>query len=406
MTPPTRSAARTSLIALASTLAIQMYTSVAASAPAVLAPMLAPDLGITPTWIGVFVGLMYAGAMLGSLGCGEFVARFGAIRVSQACVLICAVGIAVMAVVPPSAAALLVAAAILMGLGYGPITAASSEVLARTTPPDRMALTFSIKQTGVPAGAALAGALLPAGALAFGWRGAFIGVAVLAVIVVVAAEPTRNALDLRNPDRKPFSLAAILSPLRLIARTPRLLELSVGGFAFAAVQVCVSSFLVVYLTQSLGWSLVAAGFALTCTTLAAVPGRMVWGAVADRSRSATPILATIAILACFCGLGLVLSRPAWPTVAVLALAAIYGFTALGWNGVQLSELARRAPPGAAAPVTGASGFISFGGVMVGPIVFAGLAGATGGYRAGFALCATVSGLTAGVLLLRNRSQPE
>ena len=29
---------------------------------------------------------------------------------------------------------------------------------------------FSIKQTGVPAGAALAGALLPVAALAVGWR--------------------------------------------------------------------------------------------------------------------------------------------------------------------------------------------------------------------------------------------
>jgi len=152
---------RQALVALVATLAIQVFTSFAATAPAVLAPALAPDLGITPKWIGVFVSLVYAGAMLGSLGCAGFIARFGAIRVSQASVLLCAIGLAFVALLPGSAAPLLAGAAFLMGVGYGPITPASSEVLIRTTPKDRMGLTFSIKQTGVPAGAALAGAILP-----------------------------------------------------------------------------------------------------------------------------------------------------------------------------------------------------------------------------------------------------
>jgi len=153
---------RTALVALAATLAIQIFTSLTSAAPAVLAPAIAHDLGITPTWIGVFVGLVYAGAMLGSLVCGGFIARYGAIRVSQVCVLFCAAGIASVALLPAAAVPLLVAAAFTMGVGYGPITAASSEILIRTTPRERMALTFSIKQTGVPAGAALAGAVLPA----------------------------------------------------------------------------------------------------------------------------------------------------------------------------------------------------------------------------------------------------
>jgi predicted MFS family arabinose efflux permease len=317
-------------------------------------------------------------------------------------VLICGLGIAAMALVPAAAVALLIVSAIVMGIGYGPITVASSELLARTTPPDRMALTFSIKQTGVPAGAALTGALLPAAALVAGWRGAFLGVAVLGIAVVVAAQPTRNALDLRNPDRRPFSLSAMLGPLRTIARTPRLLELSLAGFAMAAVQVCLSSFLVVYLTQSLHWSLVASGLALTCATISAVPGRIIWGAVADRSRSATRILATIAFLAALSGSGLAMAGETWPAAAILPLAALYGFTAIGWNGVQLSELARRAPIGMAAAVTGASGFITFGGVMAGPMAFAALGGLTGSYRAGFALCAAISGITAAVLFVRER----
>ena len=397
MTPTRKDA----FVALVATLAIQAYVSVVASAPAVLAPILATDLGIAPSLIGVFVGLLYAGAMLSSLSGGEFVARFGAIRVSQAATLLCAAGLAMMAIVPVVAAVLLVVAAFLIGLGYGPITSASSELLARTTAPDRLALTFSIKQTGVPAGAAIAGAVLPALALALGWRLAFLVVAAGGLVVAVGAEPTRRALDLRNPDRKVLSIGAILAPLRLIFRTPRILELSLTGCAFAAVQTCLTSFLVVYLTDSNGWTVVAAGLALTCAAVAAVPGRMIWGAIADRTRAATRVLAVIGFIACVCGVALAASGPTWPTAVLLLIAAVYGSSAIGWNGVQISEVARRSPPGATASMTGASGFITFSGVMIGPMLFAGIVTATGSYRPAFLACATVSGVGA-FLLLRRR----
>jgi predicted MFS family arabinose efflux permease len=390
---------RDAFVALASTLAIQAYVSVVASAPAVLAPILAADLGIAPSLIGVFVGLLYAGAMLSSLSGGEFVARFGAIRVSQAATLICSTGLAMMALVPASAVVLLVIAALLIGIGYGPITSASSELLARTTPPDRLALTFSIKQTGVPAGAAIAGAVSPALAIALGWRAAFLAIAVVGILVAVGAEPTRRSLDLRNPGRNVLSLRAILAPLWLIFRTPRILELSLTGCAFAAVQTCLSSFLVVYLTDALGWTVVAAGLALTCAAVAAVPGRMIWGAVADRTRAATRVLAVIGAIACVCGIALASSAPGWPTIVLLVIAAAYGATAIGWNGVQISEVARRSPPGATASITGASGFITFSGVMLGPVLFAAVVTAAGGYRPAFLACAAVSGI-ASIFLFR------
>ena len=54
---------------------------------------------------------------------------------------------------------------------------------------------FSIKQTGVPAGAALAGALLPVAALALGWRTALVLVASLGLGVIAAAAIDAQALD-------------------------------------------------------------------------------------------------------------------------------------------------------------------------------------------------------------------
>ena len=394
--------AASSFAALSATLAIQVYTSVTATAVAVLAPVLALEFGIAPSWIGVFIGLLYVGAMAGSLASGELVGRYGAIRVSQACVLLCAVGMIAMAVLPATGVALFALTAVLMGMGYGPITVASSEVLVRTTRPDRMALTFSIKQTGVPAGTAIAGALLPAAALAFGWRGAFAAVALAGLFVAASSEPVRRALDLRHGGRGPVTLRSLLAPLAMVTRAPRLLELALTGLAFASVQVSITSFLVVYLTDALGWSLVAAGLALTCVTIAAVPGRIVWGIVADRTRRARTVLVTIGLVSALCGIAFACAQPSWPAWVLLPLATVYGFTAIGWNGVQISEVARRAPAGAAAAATGGSGFITFTGVMLGPMVFGALAAITGGYRASFLLCAATSALAAMFLLRRNQ----
>jgi uncharacterized protein (DUF58 family) len=107
--PPSRAAAT----ALAVTLALQMFTSLAATATSVLAPMIASDLGVSPNLIGVFVGIIYVGSMAGSLAAGGFVERFGAIRVSQTCVLLCAASLAAVCAgaAPPSSLVVLLALA-------------------------------------------------------------------------------------------------------------------------------------------------------------------------------------------------------------------------------------------------------------------------------------------------------
>ena len=170
------------------------------------------------------------------------------------------------------------------------------------------------------------------------------------------------------------------------------------GFAYASVQLCLSTFLVIYLHETLQWSLVAAGLALTCATISAVASRIIWGMVADRWLAPRRVLALIGLLAAACGLTMGFAGTGWPTWTLLVLAGAYGACAIGWNGVQLAELARQAPAGDAGAVTGASGFITFAGVLIGPPVFAGLAAASGSYRTGFIVAGLVSGFAAIALL--------
>ncbi len=402
-----RQAAQVAAVALIVTLAIQMFTALTVSAIAVLAPEIARSFALPPNLVGVFVGMVYLGSMTASLASGGFIERYGAIRVSQCAVLLCAAGIAAVALLNGLSVAgllLLALAPLVIGIGYGPITAASSHVLVQTTAPSRMALTFSIKQTGVPAGAALAGAALPGLALALGWRMTIGFVAVAGLLIAVAAQSSRAHLDAdRNPRRK-LSLAGVFAPLKLVWCQGALIELAFTGLIYAATQMCLMSYLVVYLTATTGASLISAGFALTMANLGGIVGRIGWGAVVDRGVAPRTMLGLLGIAAAACAYATASFSSDWPGLPLLAVCAIFGATAIGWNGVQLAEVARLAPAGQAGAITGAAGFLTFGGVVLGPPAFALLAALTGSYRIGFTVFGTLSGLCGLRLLYVQRAR--
>ena len=403
---PGAAGSRAAMVALAITLAIQIFTALAATAASVLAPEIGRDLGIAPKMIGVFVGLIYAGSMAAGLASGGFIERYGPIRVSQICVLACAGGVALVAAataLPGILVPALIAAPVVIGLGYGPITPASSQVLVRTAPPSRLALTFSIKQTGVPVGAALAGAVLPAVALAMGWRAAFLGVAAIGIAVALAAQASRAALDIGRVPGRRLTIAGVFAPLRQLLRVDALVELVIVGFVYAALQVCMMSFLVIYLTETLGYSLVAAGLALTAANVGGVIGRILWGAVADLYVRPRALLGLIGVAAGACAWATVGFGAGSSAAAVLAVSVAFGGTAIGWNGVQISEVARNAPSDQVGAITGASSFVTFGGVLIGPPAFALVSALTGGYRTGFAAFGSFS-LACGLWLLTRRRQ--
>ena len=382
MTASVRTGALTALVA---TLAIQVYASLAATAVSVLAPAIAPDLGLAPNLVGVFVGLVYATAMTAALCSGTFIVRYGAIRVSQVGVLFSGVGLALLPIATalPASLALLILAPLIIGSGYGPITPASSQILARTTPPNRMGLVFSIKQTGVPAGAALGGAVLPAITLAIGWQATLIAIALMAFAVAIAAQPIRADLDAMLDRSRSFTLAATLRPLRKIFANPVLSELTIVSFFYASLQMCLMGFLVVYLTDALRWSLVAAGFALSAATIGGIAGRILWGAVADHFVRPRVLLGLLGLAAGACSLATAFYPADAPVTPLLVLSGLFGMTAIGWNGVQLAEVARHSAQGEAGAITGASAFVAFAGVVIGPPLFGFIAAATGDYRPSF-----------------------
>lgn len=390
---------KNSWLPLALTLAIQSLVSMALLTMPVIAPVVGEALGVSATYVGLYVALAYVGAILASLSSGAAVVHFGAIRVSQIGLLICALGLALCAL---SSLPLMVLGALLIGIGYGPATPASSHLLVRSIPPENMSLVFSLKQTGVPLGGVMAGAIVPGLLLLTSWQAALLGVAAACVVCAALSQPLRRQLDADRDSSKPVRLSNLAQPIRLVLRLPSLRLLALCSFFFGIAQLSLVAYLVSYLYDDLSYGLVAAGFTLSVTQTAGVVGRVFWGWVADRLLGARRMLVLLGALMALSALSTALLTAGSAVWLVWLVLGLFGASAIGWNGVYLAEVARQAPAGQASLATGGTLSFTFLGVVLGPPMFGAVSGLFDSYRAGYASLALPT-LACCWLLMRRRS---
>lgn len=379
---------------LFATLFIQAMVAMALLTLPVMAPVAAKALEVSPALVGVYVAITYAGAMFASLTSGTTVSRLGPIRVSQWGLVLCAAGLCLCAVPWLPAIGL---GALLIGLGYGPITPASSQILARTTPPEQMALVFSIKQTGVPVGAMMAGAIVPTLMMGIGWQWSLAVVALACLASALLSQVMREDLDDLRQANLPFQMGTLTSPLRMVLGHRALTTMAACSFMFSMVQMSLTTYLVTYLHDDLTYGMVSAGLLLSVTQMGGIGGRIAWGMVADRWMGAQKTLALLACLMATSALATALLLPVIPPWGVWGILLVFGASAIGWNGVYLAEVARQAPKGKASMATGGTLTFTFLGVVIGPPLFGALSSAFGTYRAGFLALVVTSGLCAWVL---------
>ena len=380
------------------TLLIQSFSALGLMAVPVLIPVELGPPRLTPAGMGLYVLCAYAGAVLGSLSAGALVDRWGAIRTSQWALLLSAAGLVLAALVPDA----LMLAAVLLGMGYGPITPASSHVLIQTTPAKRLNLVFSIKQTGVPLGVALSGFCIPPLAIT-GWMWTLLILALACVVVAASAWPIQAGLDAQTSQRiNPaapaglslrFLLRQLLEPLAVIFKHKKLRSLAAVSFVFSGIQISFTSYLVSFLTTGLAMTALAAGSLLALSQMGGVLGRIVWGYLSDhfiRPLSMLALLSLVMALAALATGGLALWPGAMSSLMLAALMFVFGASASGWNGVFLAEVARQAPPGAVGKATSGTLACTFVGVMVGAPLFGLIASSRGGFSMAFGMQALLA----------------
>jgi MFS family permease len=386
-------------IAVIATLIQQSMSYMSALVVPVAAPELARAFELPVALTGVHMAILYTGSTVMMIFAGSFIKRYGAVRMSQFSLAGMTVGLSLGLIGEVWALAI---GAILIGLSSAFSTPASSDILARFAPPRHAPLIFSIKQTGVPIGGIIAGLLIPYLVENYGWRGVFIGPAILCLILSVMFQFLRSRYDgNRDPDFQ-IRLANGLLALKAAIGPGRFRPLTLATFTFCGLQGVFGGFFVSFLVEGLGMTLVFAGSIFALAQFAAIFGRIFWGWLAGFTDGPRRVLAGLGISMGLCSMAFAALQPSWPEIWVTLLALIYSATAISWHGVILAEIARLSEQDAVATNTGGVLAFATGGQIIYPAFFGMLLGATGIFGWGFFLAGVPAVLIGGVFLRRQR----
>jgi MFS family permease len=362
------------------TVAHTIGTISALTLPAI-APLAARAYGVPVYMIGYQASLISLGIIVALVFGGNLSSRWGATRVNQAGLVLLGVGAALLSV--PSLVTIVPASAAI-GIGYGALTPSASHILIRFTPAHRRNVVFSLKQSGVPLGGAIAALLMPAIAVSAGWQLPLWLVAAAALVMAALMERWRAHWD---DDRQPATPLAA-NPFRavgIIWQRPRLRLMAFAGAGIVASQVCMQNYTVAMFVEQFGMPLVHAGLILTLAQVGGVCGRLYWGWLADRRRDALAVLAWLAATLVGATVATGTLVFGWPQLLLYVLFFVLGATASGWNGAFLGEVARVAPPGQVSPATGGALFFVNVSSVAAPIAFANAFALLGSYSASFGL---------------------
>ena len=383
------------LLALGAMFVQQTFASLGRSLPTVIAPAIIADLGLQAAWVGVYVSLIALSALLFQLGCGSFIIRYGALRMSQVALVLLAGGLAAAS---SGWIVLLALSAIIGGGGSAISTPASSHLLGRYSPPKYAPLVFSIKQTAVPAGLLLAGLAGPAITRWAGWSVALNAGAVACLLFAVLLQASRAEFDSDRVPSRRFHFSDFRTTFTSVLATSELRNLSMACFAFNGLQTVFTSYFIILLVE-LGYSLALAGLVFSVAMFVAVPCRILWGWLGSTFVTPRRMMGALSLGMAASTLFTGLYGPHWPVLLVGFVASCLSATAMSWHGVLLAEAARLAPPGMRGMATG--GVLSFGqlGGLLLPLVYSALLYFSGSHGLGFIVCGAPA-LLVGILLTR------
>ena len=383
------------LIVLSAMFLQQTFATVGRSLPPIIAPAIFTDLGIDPAWLGIYVGAQSAAALLFQLGCGSFILRHGAMRMSQVALVLLGIGMAIATVGPVG---VFVLSGMIGGGASAMSTPASSHLLGRYSPVRQAPLVFSIKQTAVPAGLLAAGLLGPWLTGVVGWRGTLLTAALACLVFALMLEPLRARFDDDRVPTQAFRLSDFHTTLAAVLSAAPLRRLAFACFAFNGLQTVFTAYFVVALTE-LGHDLATAGIVFSAAMVIAVPGRLFWGWLGSGHVEPGLVMSWLALGMAGGTAAMALLGAHWPLLLIGLVATALSATAMSWHGVLLSEAARLAPEGKRGAVTG--GVLSLGqlGGLLLPLVYSAVLVATGSYGLGFTACG-IPALIVGIALLR------
>jgi MFS family permease len=366
----------------------QMTCSLLVTAVPVIAPEIAKAANLNVELIAFWIPLAYTVAFFSNFVTPKLLSRLGGAGLSLVCI---GIGTAGLLLVLPRTAILIAAAPVLLGFAVGVSTPATSQVVGAHSTPRTAGLIMAIRQSAIPAGAMLAGFVMPILAIYWGWR-ALLVLAVASAGLAISLLPTLRSLN--HIGSTPPAAQRPLEPVKRLFAMSGMRQILFAIVIYMMMTNCARSFFTVYLVKDLGFDLATAGLAYGAGQMASIVGMTVCALVSDRWLPPRTVLAVNGAVMTAAGVLAANFTHDWPMVAIIAVIIAVGFFAPGSSPVMLGEVTRRSPPGeVGAMVSGSNLFLNFGAVL-GPLLFGGI-GAVFGYSGGFvalAICTAVAAI--------------
>ena len=243
----------------------------------VIAPNLAAEVGLSPIEIGLLSSIYFFCFAATQLPLGVALDRFGPKRCMLVSIAVTVAGSTAFALAHDVSG--LVVSRALLGFGTACFLMAPVALYARWFPPERFSTLAGIHLGVGSLGALLATAPLAFTAATFGWRAAFLGIAIITVVIglltwlVVSDDPPGQTTE---PHQE--TLRESIAGIWQVIRTPSI------GRVFLVQLTSYPSFVLVvglwggpYLTHIYGYDLKGRGEILFVAALAQVLGSFFWG---------------------------------------------------------------------------------------------------------------------------------
>ncbi|MBX6378491.1 MAG: MFS transporter, partial [Clostridia bacterium] len=291
--------------------------------------MIMEDLKIGKGAFGALSSSIAVGAALTTLWAGLLIDRLGVRRMAFVGNLV--MGVFLLGFFLPQTFLTAGLILFLAGLGFSVVTPATNSGIVDWFPRSERAFSLGLKQAGVPLGTALTAAAMPFLALRLGWRAAL---GCLGAVLVAAAFLT-YAFYRDGPFAGEAAAAGgsgERGTVSRLLRDPNMVYLCLLGLSFCVLQMAVVTFLVPYLQEFFGMSVVEAGAYLGLSQVAGSASRPLVGLVSDRlfggRRKET--LCGVAGLAVAASVLFAFSPPAAPRWALTLIVVLVGAATLGW----------------------------------------------------------------------------
>jgi sugar phosphate permease len=261
------------------------------------------------------------------------------------------------------------------GLGYGLGNPVSSKGLFMWfSNKTERGTVFGIRQAAVTIGAALAGVLLVYLSQKFGPFSALgiIGIVLMVMLILSAIlyHDPQGSGDFHYKTTSEEKKSIISRLLHHFAERDFVM-LCIIMALLGLGQGIVITFLILFINEKLGFSLIGAGSILTLVMISGAAGRIIWGIVSDRffNGRRKPVLMIISLMATLTITIMAFWGVDWPKELFIPVVIGVGLSTVGWNSIALVFVTEISPGNKTATYTGLASTIAWFGLSVGPVAF-------------------------------------